>query len=126
MGPTGSRRPYQSTPFVCHYGSNTYDSLLTLVKAGHIALPSIPAAYVQNAHMFYIKLRDIKDRTTFIDSLKASWIMSIFHYIPLHTCPAGEQFGHFAGEDRYTSQESAHLVQLPLCSTRCTMPIKTE
>ncbi|WP_226019869.1 dTDP-4-amino-4,6-dideoxygalactose transaminase [Serratia symbiotica] len=94
-----------------------YDSLLPLVKAGRIALPSIPAACVHNAHMFYIKLRDIEDRTAFIDSLKAAGIMSVFHYIPLHTCPAGEQFGRFAGEDRYTSQESARLVRLPLFYT---------
>ncbi|MCX2959238.1 MAG: DegT/DnrJ/EryC1/StrS family aminotransferase, partial [Serratia symbiotica] len=78
---------------------------------------SIPAACVHNAHMFYIKLRDIEDRTAFIDSLKAAGIMSVFHYIPLHTCPAGEQFGRFAGEDRYTSQESARLVRLPLFYT---------
>jgi len=73
-----------------------YDSLLLLAKAGRIALSSILAACVHNAHMFYIKLRDIEDRTAFIDSLK---------------------FGRFVGEDRHTSQESARLVRFPLFYT---------
>lgn len=91
-----------------------YDSFLPLAKAGRIELPSIPADCKHNAHMFYIKLRDIDDRTAFIDYLKEAEIMAVFHYIPLHDCPAGERFGRFAGEDRYTSQESARLVRLPL------------
>lgn len=90
-----------------------YDSLLPLVKADRIALPNIPAAYVYNAHMFYIKLRDIEDRTSFIDSPKTVGIISVFHYILLHARYTSEQFGRFAGEDRYTSQESARLVRLP-------------
>ncbi|WP_268593957.1 DegT/DnrJ/EryC1/StrS family aminotransferase, partial [Escherichia coli] len=91
-----------------------YDSFLPLAQAGRIELPTVPADCEHNAHMFYIKLRDIDDRTAFIDYLKEAEIMTVFHYIPLHACPAGEQFGRFAGEDRYTSQESARLVRLPL------------
>ncbi len=91
-----------------------YDSFLPLVRSGRIELPSIPADCVHNAHMFYIKLRDIEERTAFIDYLKEAEIMAVFHYIPLHDCPAGEQFGRFAGEDRYTTRESARLVRLPL------------
>lgn len=93
---------------------NYYDSFLPLAQAGRIELPTVPADCEHNAHMFYIKLRDIDDRTAFIDYLKEAEIMTVFHYIPLHACPAGEQFGRFAGEDRYTSQESARLVRLPL------------
>ncbi|MBX9330284.1 dTDP-4-amino-4,6-dideoxygalactose transaminase, partial [Serratia marcescens] len=66
-----------------------YDSFLPLAKAGRIELPVIPADCVHNAHMFYIKLRDIDDRTAFIDYLKEAEIMAVFHYIPLHDCPAG-------------------------------------
>ncbi|CAI1127214.1 dTDP-4-amino-4,6-dideoxygalactose transaminase [Serratia quinivorans] len=91
-----------------------YDSFLPLAEAGRIVLPSIPADCVQNAHMFYIKLRDVEDRTAFIDYMKEAEIMTVFHYIPLHDCPAGDRFGRFAGEDRFTSQESARLVRLPL------------
>ncbi|EMH7335166.1 dTDP-4-amino-4,6-dideoxygalactose transaminase [Serratia bockelmannii] len=91
-----------------------YDSFLPLAQAGRIELPTVPADCEHNAHMFYIKLRDIEERTAFIDYLKEAEIMTVFHYIPLHACPAGEQFGRFAGEDRYTSQESERLVRLPL------------
>ncbi|CAI2133947.1 dTDP-4-amino-4,6-dideoxygalactose transaminase [Serratia bockelmannii] len=91
-----------------------YDSFLPLAQAGRIELPTVPADCEHNAHMIYIKLRDIEERTAFIDYLKEAEIMTVFHYIPLHACPAGEQFGRFAGEDRYTSQESERLVRLPL------------
>ncbi|XNM50388.1 DegT/DnrJ/EryC1/StrS family aminotransferase [Escherichia coli] len=78
------------------------------------SLPSIPDGCVQNAHMFYIKLRDIADRSALINFLKEAEIMAVFHYIPLHGCPAGERFGEFHGEDRYTTKESERLLRLPL------------
>lgn len=93
---------------------NYYDALKPLAAAGRIALPVIPANCVHNAHMFYIKLKDVQDRTAFIDYLKEAEIMSVFHYIPLHACPAGEKFGRFSGEDRFTTKESERLVRLPL------------
>ncbi len=68
---------------------NYYDALAPLAKAGRIELPSIPVGCVQNAHMFYIKLRDIDDRSALINFLKEAEIMAVFHYIPLHGCPAG-------------------------------------
>lgn len=68
---------------------NYYDALAPLAKAGRIELPSIPDGCVQNAHMFYIKLRDIDDRSALINFLKEAEIMAVFHYIPLHGCPAG-------------------------------------
>ncbi|HBL91346.1 MAG TPA: dTDP-4-amino-4,6-dideoxygalactose transaminase, partial [Klebsiella pneumoniae] len=93
---------------------NYYDALLPLARAGRIELPTVPADCGQNAHMFYIKLRDIEDRSRLIAWLKEAEILAVFHYIPLHSCPAGEQFGEFRGEDRYTTQESERLVRLPL------------
>jgi dTDP-4-amino-4,6-dideoxygalactose transaminase len=64
--------------------------------------------------MFYIKLRDIDDRSNFISYLKEAEITAVFHYIPLHGCPAGEAFGRMAGEDRFTTKESERLVRLPI------------
>ena len=64
--------------------------------------------------MFYIKLRDIEDRSALIAYLKEAEILAVFHYIPLHGCPAGEKFGYFHGEDRFTTQESERLLRLPL------------
>ena len=91
---------------------NYYDALAPLAKNGRIELPSIPDGCVQNAHMFYIKLRDIDDRSALINFLKEAEIMAVFHYIPLHGCPAGERFGEFHGEDRYTTKESERLLRL--------------
>lgn len=91
-----------------------YDALESLAKAGRIELPTIPADCIHNAHMFYIKLRDNDDRSKLIAWLKEAEIMAVFHYIPLHSSPAGEAFGMFAGEDRYTTKESERLLRLPL------------
>ncbi|GAA3910254.1 MULTISPECIES: dTDP-4-amino-4,6-dideoxygalactose transaminase [Gibbsiella] len=93
---------------------NYYNAFKPLAAAGRIALPVIPADCVHNAHMFYLKLRDIEDRSAFIAYLKEAEILSVFHYIPLHSSPAGERFGRFDGEDRFTTQESERLVRLPL------------
>lgn len=93
---------------------NYYDAFKLLAAKGRIDLPVIPADCKQNAHMFYIKLKDVEERTSFISYLKEAEIMAVFHYIPLHACPAGEKFGEFHGEDRYTSKESDRLVRLPL------------
>jgi dTDP-4-amino-4,6-dideoxygalactose transaminase len=91
-----------------------YDALAPLAKKGRIELPSIPADCTHNAHMFYIKLRDNDDRSALIDYLKEAEILAVFHYIPLHSSPAGEAFGRFVGEDRYTTKESERLLRLPL------------
>lgn len=96
---------------------NYYDALAPLAKAGRIELPSIPDGCVQNAHMFYIKLRDIDDRSALINFLKEAEIMAVFHYIPLHGCPA-EHFGEFHGEDRYTTKEASACCACR-CSTTC-------
>jgi dTDP-4-amino-4,6-dideoxygalactose transaminase len=91
-----------------------YEVLQDLADAGRIQLPSVPQDCVQNAHMFYVRLNDIDDRDAFIRHMKAADILTVFHYIPLHACPAGENFGRFAGVDRFTTKESERLVRLPL------------
>lgn len=90
------------------------EGLATLAEEGLIELPVIPKGCVHNAHMFYIKTKDIEERTAFIDFMKQNGILAVFHYIPLHTAPAGQKFGRFHGEDRYTTRESERLVRLPL------------
>ncbi len=85
-----------------------------LTERGRIELPYIPEGCVHNAHMFYIKCRDLQDRTDYIQYMKAHEIQTVFHYLPLHSAPAGLKFGRFHGEDRYTTSESDRLVRLPL------------
>lgn len=91
-----------------------YDGLSGLKDEGKIGLPFIPKHCVHNAHMFYIKAKDLEERTAFIDFMKANGILSVFHYIPLHTAPAGLKYGRFNGEDVYTTRESERLARLPL------------
>ncbi len=81
---------------------------------GRIELPFIPEGCEHNAHMFWIKAADLEERTRLIAFLKEQGIQTVFHYIPLHTAPAGQKFGRFHGEDRYTTTESERLLRLPL------------
>ena len=91
-----------------------YDAFKPLEEKGYIELPTIPVGCVHNAHMFYIKLKDLDERTDFISTLKEQGVYCVFHYIPLHSAPAGHKFGRFDGEDEYTTRESERLVRLPL------------
>lgn len=91
-----------------------YRNLEPLRLAGKIELPTVPEGCVHNAHMFYIKAADIEERTELIAYLKEKEVHSVFHYIPLHTAPAGLKFGRFHGEDRYTTRESERLARLPM------------
>ena len=91
-----------------------YEALTPLKEAGRIELPVIPEGCVHNAHMFYIKAKDLEERSALITFLKSHEISSVFHYIPLHGAPAGQKYGRFHGEDRYTTKESERLVRLPL------------
>lgn len=91
-----------------------YDALEPLARAGRLELPTLPRQCSHNAHMFYIKLRDISARDHLIAYLKEVGIMAVFHYIPLHSSPAGEKFGEFHGLDRHTTRESERLLRLPL------------
>lgn len=95
-----------------------YDELLRpLQEMGVIECPTIPEGCVHNAHMYYIKAKDLEERTRLIAFLKENDILSVFHYIPLHTAPAGKRFGRFHGEDRYTTRESERLLRLPMYYT---------
>lgn len=91
-----------------------YDALKPLAENGKIELPVVPEGCVHNAHMFYIKVKDLSERTALIEYLKSNDILAVFHYVPLHSAPAGERFGRFHGEDKYTTKESERLVRLPL------------
>ena len=91
-----------------------YDALQPLAAAGRIELPVVPEHCQHNAHMFYIKLRDSNDRQALINWMKEAEILTVFHYIPLHSSPAGERFGRFHGEDVFTTAESERLLRLPL------------
>ena len=94
---------------------NYYDEALRpLAKAGFIEQPYIPAHVQHNAHMYYIKVKDLAQRSRLIAYLKEKGILSVFHYIPLHTANAGRKFGRFHGEDVYTTRESERLVRLPM------------
>ena len=91
-----------------------YDALKYLEEMGKLELPHIPAECTHNAHMFYVKLKNLEERTKFIAYLKEHDILSVFHYIPLHSAPAGQKFGHFHGEDVFTTKESERLARLPM------------
>ena len=91
-----------------------YELLRPLAEEGRIKLPFVPEGCVHNGHMFYIKARDLEERTRLIAYLRENEIYAVFHYVPLHTAPAGKKFGEFRGEDRYTTRESERLFRLPM------------
>ncbi len=91
-----------------------FEALTPLAEAGKIELPTVPEGCVHNAHMFYIKAAEIEERTELEKFLKENGIWAVFHYIPLHSAPAGLKFGRFHGEDEYTTKESERLLRLPL------------
>lgn len=90
------------------------EGLADLAKEGVIELPYIPEGCQHNAHMFYIKTKDMEERKKLIAFLKERDIAAVFHYIPLHSAPAGLKYGRFHGEDRYTTKESERLLRLPM------------
>ena len=90
------------------------EALSPLQEKGVIELPYIPAECTHNAHMFYFKTKDLAERTALTKFLKEDGISAVFHYIPLHSSPAGQKFGRFHGEDRYTTAESDRLLRLPM------------
>ncbi len=94
-----------------------YDELKPLADAGKIELPTVPPECQEcqhNGHMFWLKLKDLDDRTKFIAHMRANGISCVFHYVPLHSAPAGKKYCRFHGEDRYTTRESERLARLPL------------
>ncbi|MBO7711299.1 MAG: dTDP-4-amino-4,6-dideoxygalactose transaminase [Lachnospiraceae bacterium] len=94
---------------------NYYDEHLRVLKeAGYIEQPFVPDYVQHNAHMYYIKVRDLEVRSALIAYLREKGICSVFHYIPLHSATAGLKFGRFSGEDVYTTRESERLLRLPM------------
>lgn len=91
-----------------------YDGLKEFEDKGLLELPTIPDDCVQNAHMFYLKVKDLEERTALLEYLKQHEIWAVFHYVPLHSAPAGLKFGRFDGEDRFTTAKSERLVRLPM------------
>jgi len=94
---------------------NLYNvGLKDLEDKGLVTLPNIPDECIHNAHMFYIKVKDIEERTALLEFLKQNDIFSVFHYVPLHSAPAGLKFSEFSGEDKFTTIESERLIRLPM------------
>ncbi len=94
---------------------NMYNELLTpLADKGIIELPFIPNECTHNAHMYYIKVKNLDERTRMLKHLRGNGIGAVFHYIPLHSSPAGEKFGRFHGEDKVTAKESERIIRLPM------------
>lgn len=91
-----------------------YQSLQPLSEQGKIELPVVPEGCVHNGHMFYIKVKNMEERSRLITYLKEHGVYSVFHYIPLHSSKAGKEYGRFHGEDRYTTKESERLMRLPM------------
>lgn len=91
-----------------------YAAFSPLKEKNLVELPTVPEGCVHNAHIFYLKCKNLEERTDLIRFLKANDIGAVFHYIPLHSAPAGLKFGRFSGEDRFTSVEADRLVRLPL------------
>lgn len=93
---------------------NRYYEAFKSYKGHVVELPVVPDDCIHNAHMFYLKFKSIKERTDFISFMKENDILAVFHYIPLHSAPAGIKYGRFNGKDEFTTKESERLVRLPL------------
>lgn len=94
---------------------NRYNEAFSVLKdKGLVELPYVPEDCIHNAHMFYLKLKDMETVTAFIDFMKAKDILCVTHYVPLHSAPAGLKFGYFHGEDKYTTVDANRLVRMPL------------
>jgi dTDP-4-amino-4,6-dideoxygalactose transaminase len=91
-----------------------YERLTKLANDEKISLPYVPEECTHNAHMFYIKCKDIDERQALIKHLAANDILAVFHYIPLHSAPAGKSLGRFHGTDEFTTRESERLLRLPM------------
>ena len=89
-------------------------NLADLAAEDKVEQPYVPQECEHNAHMYYLKVKDMKVRTRLLAYLRENGICSVFHYVPLHSAPAGQKFGRFAGEDVYTTKESERLLRLPM------------
>lgn len=94
---------------------NLYNNKLRpLADKKLLELPTVPKDCQHNAHLFYIKTKNLDQRTKLINYLKDNDIMSVFHYVPLHSSKAGKKFGLFNGTDNWTTEESEKLLRLPM------------
>jgi dTDP-4-amino-4,6-dideoxygalactose transaminase len=91
-----------------------YSAFEDLREQGRIELPYIPPECTHNAHMFYIKVKDIAERIKLVAFLKENGVNAVFHYVPLHSAEAGLKYSRFNGEDKYTTHESERLLRLPM------------
>lgn len=91
-----------------------YNAFKQLQDENIISLPTIPEGCVHNAHMFYIKCKDLDTRQAYIKYMRDNDIQCVFHYVPLHSAPAGKKFGRFVGKDEHTTPDSDRLVRLPM------------
>lgn len=91
-----------------------YEQLSPLSQRGCFQLPCIPERCEHNGHIFHIKLAEESERARLIQHLAAKGILAIFHYVPLHSAPAGLRFGRFHGVDQHTTRESSRILRLPL------------
>lgn len=91
-----------------------HQAFKSLIASGIVDGPVLPEPTAHNAHMYFLKVRDLEERTALIDHLKQAGVMAVFHYVPLHSTPFGQTVGRFQGEDRYTTKESERLVRLPV------------
>ena len=91
-----------------------YNSFLPMSEKGKLELPTIPKGCIHNAHIFYIKCKDLQERQDYINYMRSNDVVCSFHYVPLHSAPAGLKYGRFVGEDHYTTQDSNKLVRLPI------------
>lgn len=91
-----------------------HEQLAVLEEKGLIERPIIPEGCVHNAHMYYVKVKNLEVRSALIQYMKEKGVHCVFHYIPLHTAPAGQKYGRFVGEDVYTTKESERLMRLPM------------
>ena len=91
-----------------------YKAFKPLEDKGIVTLPTIPEGCLHNAHMFYIKCKDLETRQAYIKFMKENDILCVFHYVPLHSAPAGLKFGRFVGVDEHTTPDSDRLVRLPM------------
>ena len=94
--------------------STYYNQLTPLAEQGFFELPVVPKSCEHNAHIFYLKFADIDTRSDFIQHMKTKQICCVFHYVALHSSPAGQKYCRFSGTDEFTTAHSAMLVRLPL------------
>ncbi len=97
-----------------HLWDQYHQGLESLEKSGHLRRPIIPEDCQHNAHMYYILLKNLQIRTDLLAWLKQHDIGAVFHYVPLHTSPAGRKYGKACGELPVTDASGENLLRLPL------------